>query len=401
MLCHPQAAGQTRLWLAEHLPGVAVLPATSNGKAAELAAQDTTGTRGGRSAPRIAGEVYKLKCWPTTSRTCAGNVTRFLVVARAASQGATGHDKTAVVFSIRDRVGALRDLAEAFASNDGQPVEHPVAAVEAAGVGLRVLHRAGRAHLGGARAARAGRKAEEHTVFFKVLGSWPSPTGHKPPDTAPFCDVRMTLLRPRDAFAPSRDAARDAPALKLAVWTLSELPPPRPLGAALVEAELADAWEERAYAGHWLVDCCGRHVRVVFPGRRWGGPGPDFRARCWRTRRHADPWRRGGARPGERLGRPPPRAGPGVPQVVLHVVQVADALALDGRGRHVPTVRAGRRRVRAAARRGAAAPCVRAAAAVLEVVEAAGRERFEARAARFEADLSDGRAGPGGVARGG
>ena len=46
VLCHPQTAGQTRLWLAEHLPGVAVLPSTSNGKAAELAAQDTTGTRG-------------------------------------------------------------------------------------------------------------------------------------------------------------------------------------------------------------------------------------------------------------------------------------------------------------------------------------------------------------------
>ena len=45
-------------------------------------------------------------------------MTRFLVVARTASERATGRDKTAVVFSIRDRIGALRDLAEAFATNE-------------------------------------------------------------------------------------------------------------------------------------------------------------------------------------------------------------------------------------------------------------------------------------------
>ena len=113
VLCHPQAAGQTRLWLAEHLPGVAVLPSTSNGKAAELAAQDTTGSVAA-IGPRIAGEVYRLNVLADNIQDVAGNVTRFLVVARSASKGATGRDKTAVVFSIRDRIGALRDLAEAL-----------------------------------------------------------------------------------------------------------------------------------------------------------------------------------------------------------------------------------------------------------------------------------------------
>jgi chorismate mutase/prephenate dehydratase len=174
VLCHPQAAGQTRLWLAEHLPGVAVLPSTSNGKAAELAAQDTTGSIAA-IAPRIAGDVYRLNELADNIQDVAGNVTRFLVVARSPSEGATGHDKTAVVFSIRDRVGALRDLAEAFSTNQ----------VNLSSIQSRPSKRRAwdyvffvelDGHISEVRVREALRKAEEHTVFLKVLGSWPVPT---------------------------------------------------------------------------------------------------------------------------------------------------------------------------------------------------------------------------------
>jgi chorismate mutase/prephenate dehydratase len=171
VLCHPQTAGQTRLWLAEHLPGVAVLPSTSNGKAAELAAQDTTGTVAA-VGPRIAGDVYKLNVLADNIQDIAGNVTRFLVIARTASEGVTGRDKSAVVFSIRDRTGALRDLAEAFSSND----------VNLSSIQSRPSKRRAwdyvffielDGHVAEARVREALRRAQEHTVFLKVLGSWP------------------------------------------------------------------------------------------------------------------------------------------------------------------------------------------------------------------------------------
>jgi chorismate mutase / prephenate dehydratase len=174
VLCHPQTAGQTRLWLAEHLPGVAVLPSTSNGKAAELAAQDTTGTVAA-AGPRIAGEVYGLNVLADNIQDIAGNVTRFLVIAQSASERATGRDKTAVVFSIRDRIGALRDLADAFATNE----------VNLSSIQSRPSKRRAwdyvffvelDGHISEVRVRRALRKAEEHTVFLKVLGSWPVPT---------------------------------------------------------------------------------------------------------------------------------------------------------------------------------------------------------------------------------
>jgi hypothetical protein len=138
-------------------------------------------------------------------------------------------------------------------------------------------------------------------------------------------------------------------------------------------------------------------LRVVFPGRRWGGPGPDFqgavlatlagqlirgdvevhvRARGWVQHQHA--------------------ADPNYARVILHVVQVADAvIPTHGPGWHVPTVAllpmrgpppaGGRRRGRRAVER---APCTRSPRRQQAVVEAAGRLRFEARAARFEADLT-------------
>ncbi|HEY0580849.1 MAG TPA: DUF2851 family protein, partial [Chloroflexota bacterium] len=178
-----------------------------------------------------------------------------------------------------------------------------------------------------------------------------------------------------------RDAPRDASHRTLALWTLS--------CAAFSEADLADAWAERRYAGPWLVDCCRRHLRVVFPGRRWGGPGPDFRgavlalsdgsllrgdveihvrASSWMSHGHAH--------------------DPAYQQVVLHVVGWADAMSVGPLGGHVPTVVLEPPPPGARPRRPVRLPCVRDSPAVLSIVRAAGRERFRARAARFEADLT-------------
>ena len=42
------------------------------------------------------------------------------------------------------------------------------------------------------------------------------------------------------------------------------------------EALLATVWQRQWLDGGPLVDSLGRELRVVYPGRRWGGPGPDF-----------------------------------------------------------------------------------------------------------------------------
>ena len=179
------------------------------------------------------------------------------------------------------------------------------------------------------------------------------------------------------------------------MWNLSELSFRRPRTdnqphqpqRLWSEAELAEAWQQGSYAAQWLVDCCGHHLRVVFPGRRWGGPGPDFvgavLAQADGTLIHGDVevHRRASSWAGHHHAR-----DPAYRQVVLHVVQQRDALALDALGQHIPTVELVI--FERAVPRPVAAPCLRTAPAVLEVVAAAGRARFRARAARFEADLT-------------
>jgi chorismate mutase/prephenate dehydratase len=169
VLAHPQAAGQCRTWLSERLPGVSVEAAASNGRAAELAADDP---HAAAIAPRIATAVYGLNLLEEGIQDLAGNFTRFVVVGRSASQGPSGRDKTAVVFSIKDRVGALRDMTNTFAK----------AEVNMSSIQSRPSKRRAwdywffvelDGHQAEPRVGRALRAAEEHTVFLKVLGSWP------------------------------------------------------------------------------------------------------------------------------------------------------------------------------------------------------------------------------------
>lgn len=137
-------------------------------------------------------------------------------------------------------------------------------------------------------------------------------------------------------------------------------------------------------------------MRVVYPGRRWGGPGPDFRGAVVAQRDgtlvrgdveihvRASSWHRHGHASDAAYGR-----------VVLHVVAWADALVLDPHGVHIPTVvldletGGDRARHRPAVESAPTwpDPCLRQTPALVEVVRAAGRERFRARAARFEGDL--------------
>lgn len=107
---HPQAHAQCRNWLASHLPGAEMIEATSNARAAELASDDAGSAAIG---PEVAARAYGLKVLAANIEDMAINVTRFLVLGREMGRR-SGKDKSAVLFSIRDRVGALRDALDVF-----------------------------------------------------------------------------------------------------------------------------------------------------------------------------------------------------------------------------------------------------------------------------------------------
>ncbi|MFN8525515.1 MAG: prephenate dehydratase [Chloroflexota bacterium] len=166
---HPQAAGQCRRWIAQNLPGRSVVHVASNGLAAERATQEQ-GAAG--IASRLASEVFGLNILVSGIQDVAHNSTRFWVLGSRMSERPTGNDKTAIVFSIRDSVGALKRAIEAFAdqginlsSIQSRPSKRKawdyIFFVEFGG------------HPNEPRVAEALDRLTSQTVHLKVLGSWP------------------------------------------------------------------------------------------------------------------------------------------------------------------------------------------------------------------------------------
>lgn len=107
---HPQPFGQSRRWLAEHVPAAECVEVSSTARAAELAAEesDTAAIAGA-----MAGEEFGLPVLVPSIQDAASNVTRFLVLGERPA-GRSGSDKTSVVFAVRDQPGALAKALAPF-----------------------------------------------------------------------------------------------------------------------------------------------------------------------------------------------------------------------------------------------------------------------------------------------
>jgi chorismate mutase/prephenate dehydratase len=116
---HPQALGQCRVWVQRHLPSAEIIEASSNARAAELAgskkATVDAGLKGRVAAITglLAAEQYGLNVIERDIQDFSENVTRFLVLGRQCGP-ATGRDRTSLMFSIADEVGALYRALEPF-----------------------------------------------------------------------------------------------------------------------------------------------------------------------------------------------------------------------------------------------------------------------------------------------
>jgi chorismate mutase/prephenate dehydratase len=107
---NPQVFGQCRIWLQENLPGVERIEVTSTTRAAQIAA----GQRNSACiASVLAARVYKLRVLASDIEDSPHNITRFLVVGRT-EVPQTGSDRTSIMFSVKDRVGALHDMLVPF-----------------------------------------------------------------------------------------------------------------------------------------------------------------------------------------------------------------------------------------------------------------------------------------------
>jgi chorismate mutase/prephenate dehydratase len=101
---------QTRKWLRTHLKDVRYVETESTGKAAQKASEE-------RNAAAIGhidlAEKYQLNVIAENIEDMPHNVTRFFVLGHNISEP-SGDDKTAILCSVADKVGALHDLLSPF-----------------------------------------------------------------------------------------------------------------------------------------------------------------------------------------------------------------------------------------------------------------------------------------------
>ncbi len=107
---NPQVFGQCRVWLERNLSNAELVDVSSTTYAAELAKKEKNSAA---IASLLASKVYGLKVISSGIQDSLHNITRFLVVGKN-SVARTGHDKTSLLFSIKDRVGALYDTLIPF-----------------------------------------------------------------------------------------------------------------------------------------------------------------------------------------------------------------------------------------------------------------------------------------------
>jgi chorismate mutase/prephenate dehydratase len=111
---HPQALGQCRQWLQRNLSEAKLKDARSTAEAVALCAE-VSGTAA--VASELTSELYEVPVLESNIGDWEENLTRFLVFANEMG-GPTGSDKTSVVLSIKDRVGALYEILKPFGEND-------------------------------------------------------------------------------------------------------------------------------------------------------------------------------------------------------------------------------------------------------------------------------------------
>ena len=169
LFAHPQALAQCRAWVQNNLPRVEIIETSSNARSAELASTegDTAAIAG-----LLAAEKYGLRVVEYDIQDNAANATRFLVLGRQCSPP-TGRDRTSLMISLVDKVGALHRALAAFRRyrlNMTKIESRP--SKRKAWEYFFFIDCDG--HASDHRVAKAIAELEQQCSFVKVLGSYPN-----------------------------------------------------------------------------------------------------------------------------------------------------------------------------------------------------------------------------------
>ncbi|MCD6472988.1 prephenate dehydratase [Candidatus Aerophobetes bacterium] len=169
---HPQALAQCDKWLEDNLSSANLIEVESTAKAAQIVYEEPCSAA---IASDIAASLYNLKILAHHIEDRANNYTRFFVIGRDYAER-SGDDKTSIIFSIKDRVGALYDMLSPFRKHqlnltkiESRPTKKKpweyVFFVDFIG------------HKDDEKVKKALTELEEQCLFLKILGSYPREKG--------------------------------------------------------------------------------------------------------------------------------------------------------------------------------------------------------------------------------
>ncbi len=107
---HPQSFGQCKNWILNNLKSAELIEVPSNSLAAEIASKES-GTAA--ICPKLAALKYKLNIIFDSIEDSENNTTRFLVIGRNINNP-SGKDKTSIMFSLKEKIGALYSILNIF-----------------------------------------------------------------------------------------------------------------------------------------------------------------------------------------------------------------------------------------------------------------------------------------------
>lgn len=165
---HPQPFAQCAVWLNRHLPNVERLETATTVQGVQRAAKEKNAAA---IASELAAETYGLDMIASGIEDTHWNSTRFWIIGRKVCVP-TGNDKTSLMFSVKDKPGALFNLLKPFADEginltkiESRPTRRKaweyVFFVDLLG------------HYSDEGVQKALAKIEPHCVFIRDLGSYP------------------------------------------------------------------------------------------------------------------------------------------------------------------------------------------------------------------------------------
>ncbi len=163
------ALAQCRQWLANNIPQAELIAVSSTTKGVQMLHKSHTEAA---IASELASQLYHVPIMARGIEDATGNRTRFLVIGNT-DTARTGKDKTSILFSIKDKVGALYEALYPFYRNkinltkiESRPSKRKawdyVFFVDFEG------------YKDDPKVAKTLNEVADHCIYLKVLGSFPS-----------------------------------------------------------------------------------------------------------------------------------------------------------------------------------------------------------------------------------